>query len=208
MAGSYILQSGQAYSPVQAYLSSYTSGYNTLDNSFFGTFNSGLETARPFVSNLKAPATTVGMYAADACAIYGDAVSCGAAPTALVDYAQLNATGTTTTVVQPNQVHFITNTNEAQILAGTPYGNAGRNTLRDYQTNSANFQVAKTVNWGERARIIWHMSMVNAFNHPNYSTIDPFIEDAGLVGESTGFANPAVQNGGNRTIRFGLKVTF
>lgn len=207
LAGSYILQSGQAYTPVQAYLSSYTSPYNTLDNSFFGSFNSGLETARPFVSSLSAPATTVGMYAADACAIYGDTVSCGAAPNALVDYAQLNSTGATT-VVQPNQVHFIANTNEAQIINGTPYGNAGRNSLRDYQTNSANFQVAKTVNWGERARIIWHMSMVNAFNHPNYSTIDPFIEDAGLVGESTGFANPTVQNGGNRTIRFGIKVTF
>ena len=85
-----------------------------------------------------------------------------------------------------NQVHFIANTNEAQVLNGTPYGNAGRNVLRDYKTNSANFQVAKTVNWGERARIIWHMSMVNAFNHPNYASIDPFLEDAGLVVRTQG----------------------
>ena len=207
LAGSYILQSGQTYTPEQIFLSSGTSPYNTLDNSFNGSFNSGFETARPFIGNRSAPAAAVGIYAVDACSLFGDAVSCGASPTSLVDFTALNSTGTTT-VVQANQVHFIANTNEAQIINGTPYGNAGRNILRDYKTNSANFEVAKTVNWGERARIIWHMSMVNAFNHPNYASIDPFLEDAGLVGQATGFANPTVQNGGNRTIRFGLKVSF
>jgi len=38
------------------------------------------------------------------------------------------------------------------------------------------------------------MSMVNAFNRANYASIDPFLEDAGLVGLGTGFANPYVQN--------------
>ena len=208
LAGSYILQSGEPYTPVQAYLSSATSPYNTLDNSFDASFNTyGFETARPFVGNLSAPPTAIGIYAVDACALYGDSVSCGAPANALVDFTALNGTGSTT-VVQGNQVHFIANTNQAQIIAGTPYGNAGRNTLRDYKTNSANFQLAKTSNLGERVRVIWHMSMVNAFNHPNYSSIDPFLEDAGYVGAYTGFANPTVQNGGNRTIRFGLKVTF
>jgi len=207
LAGSYILQSGQTYTPAQVYLSSATSGYNTLDNSFNASFNSGFETARPFLGNLSAPATAIGIYAGDACSLYGDAVSCGAAPTALVDFGQLNGTGTTT-VVQANQVHFIANTAQAQAVAGTPYGNAGRNSLRDYRTNTANFQVAKTSNWGERVRLIWHMSMVNAFNHPNYASIDPFLEDAGLVGAYTGFANPKVQDGGYRNIRFGMKVTF
>ena len=219
MAGSYILQSGEPYTPVQAYLSSSSNPhfwpdgtenplYNTLDNSFNASFNTyGFETARPFVGNLLAPPTAIGIYAVDACALYGDSVSCGAPANALVDFTALNGTGSTT-VVQGNQVHFIANTNQAQIIAGTPYGNAGRNTLRDYKTNSANFQLAKTSNLGERVRVIWHMSMVNAFNHPNYSSIDPFLEDAGYVGAYTGFANPTVQNGGNRTIRFGLKVTF
>jgi hypothetical protein len=207
VAGTYILQSGQTYTPEQIFLSSATSPYNTLDNSFNGSFNSGFETARPFMGNPAAPATAIGIYAGDACNLFGDAVSCGAPPTALVDFTALNSTGSTT-VVQANQVHFIANTYQAQVANGTPYGNVGRNVLRDYKTNSANFQLAKTVNWGERARIIWHMSMVNAFNHPNYGSIDPFLEDAGLVGAFTGFANPSVQNGGNRVIRFGLKVTF
>jgi hypothetical protein len=207
LAGSYILQSGQTYTPAQVFLSSATSAYNTLDNSFNASFNSGYETARPFLANPSAPATAIAIYAVDACALYGDAVSCGAAPTALVDFGQLNGTGATS-VVQANQVHFIANTSQAQVVAGTPYGNAGRNSLRDYRTNTANFQIAKTSNWGERVRLIWHMSMVNAFNHPNYASIDPFLEDAGLVGAYTGFANPKVQDGGNRTIRFGMKVTF
>ena len=207
LAGSYILQSGQSYTPAQAYASSSTS-YNTLDNSFNSSFNGGYETARPFVSNLSAPATVVGLYAGDACALSTPTdPSCGIDPNALIDFGQWNATGAAT-VVQANQMHFIANTYESQVANGTPYGNAGRNTLRDARTNSANFQVAKTVNWGERARIIWHMSMVNAFNHPNYASIDPFLEDVGYVGAYTGFANPTVQNGSNRTIRFGLKVTF
>jgi hypothetical protein len=91
---------------------------------------------------------------------------------------------------------------------GTPFGNAPRNSLRDYKSNIGNFQVAKTSNWGERVRLVWHMSMVNVFNHPNYASIDPFLEDAGIVSLGTGFANPIVQNGGNRVIRFGMRVTF
>ena len=209
VAATYILQSGQTFTPEQIFLSSSTSAYNTLDNSFNAAFNSGFETARPFVGNSSAPATAIGIYAVDACNTYGNALSCAAAPNSLVDFTQLNASnGATTAAVQANQVRLIANTNEAQILNGTPYGNAARNILRDYKTNLASFEVAKTVDWGERARIIWHMSMVNALNHPNYASIDPFLEDAGLVQQGTGFDNPIVQNGGNRVIRFGLKVTF
>src|ERR1700722_12521250 len=209
VAATYILQSGQTVTPEQIFLSSGTSPYNTLDNSFNAAFNSGFETARPFVSNPSAPATAIGIYAVDACNVYGNALSCAAAPNSLVDFTQLNASnGATTAAVQANQVRFITNTNEAQILNGTPYGNAASNILRDAKRNLVNFEVARTVDWGERARIVWHMSMVNALNHPNFNTTDPFLEDAGLVQQGTGFDNPTVQNGGNRVIRFGLKVAF
>ena len=53
-----------------------------------------------------------------------------------------------------------------------------------------------------------HVDFLNAFNHPNYATIDPFLDDAGLVGEGTGFANPYTQASGDRTILFGLKILF
>jgi hypothetical protein len=56
--------------------------------------------------------------------------------------------------------------------------------------------------------VAWHMSMVNALNHRNAGSIDPFIEDAGAYSEGTGYAIPAVQDMGHRTIRFGLKIAF
>jgi hypothetical protein len=58
--------------------------------------------------------------------------------------------------------------------------------------------------------------MLNAFNHPNFSSVDPFIDDAGLAQEGTGFANPSLTSGGiqtatgtpGRSIRFGLRIAF
>src|SRR6202044_3782777 len=129
---------------------------------------------------------------ADVCDLGGGLNSsgqCTLTANALYDYTAFNSTGAinpTTT----KQEHFIVNSSESQIINGTPYGNAGRNSLRDYWTNVANFQITKTSNWGERVRLVWHMSAVNVFNHANYASIDPFLEDAGLVGLGTGFANP------------------
>jgi hypothetical protein len=209
VAGTYILQSGQAYTPLEFFSAYALSPYDISDQGFQGAFNSGSDTARPFLSNPHAPANAIGVYAADACGFFGNPTVCSAAPNALYDYTALNTSGgATANTVTPNQEHYILNAYEAQTTTGTPFGNAPRNSLRDYKSNVANFSVAKTSNWGERVRLIWHMSMVNAFNHPNYASIDPFVEDAGLVSLGTGFANPVVQNGGNRAIRFGLRVTF
>src|SRR5260370_10211659 len=74
---------------------------------------------------------------------------------------------------------------------GSPLGNICRNQVTDAITNTTNLEVSKNIKWGERVNITWHMSMVNAFNHPNYgynlggadasSTfggIDPFVDDA------------------------------
>ncbi len=210
VAGSYILQSGQNYTPLEFYSNFYLYGYNYLDPSdyrFLSGFNSSVDTTRPFAGNKSAPPTSVGIMAGDACFEFGAA--CAANPTDMYDYAAMNASGgAVANPIDPNTVRFIINGVQSQETFGTPYGNVGRNTLRDYKTNTANFQLAKTSKWGERVRLDWHMSLVNAFNHPNYSSIDPFIEDAGFIGFGTGFAVPNVQNGGNRAIRFGLKVSF
>jgi hypothetical protein len=57
--------------------------------------------------------------------------------------------------------------------------------------------------------------MLNAFNHSNYSSVDPFLDDAGLSSFETGFGTPSVfpSNGtgssvGKRQILFGAKVNF
>jgi len=211
IGGTYLLQSGQPYNPTEfdsAFSLYGLNPYNVSDQSFLGAFNSGSDTTRPFLSNRSAPPTAVGIYAADACDLFG--VLCtGVSPSALYDFTAMNASeGAATNTVSASQERFILNGYEAEIVNGTPFGNVARNSLRDYWTNTANFQISKTSNWGDRVRLVWHMSMVNAFNHPNYGSIDPFLEDAGLVGLGTGFANPLVQNGGNRTIRFGMRVTF
>jgi hypothetical protein len=60
------------------------------------------------------------------------------------------------------------------------------------------------------------MSMLNVFNHPNFNTVDPFIDDAGLADEDFGFANPSLTNGGiinavgtpGRSIRFGITLRW
>jgi hypothetical protein len=223
LSGSYLLQSGQTYTPQEFEFAYLLSPYDVSDiqsaptsGSFLGAFNSGSDTARPFVSNKSASPVAIGIYAGDACSLYGNSLACSSPASTLVDFTALNASGgATTSVVTASQERFILNTYEAQVANGTPFGNAGRNSLRDYHSNIANFQISKTSNIGERVRLFWHMSMANAFNHANYASIDPFMEDAGLFGFDTGFANPYVQNsaGGvnvsaNRIIKFGLRITF
>lgn len=110
--------------------------------------------------------------------------------------------------VSRGQVHFVANGGEADAVFGTPFGDATRNSLREYWTNTGNFSVFKNVNITERWKVQWHMTMTNLFNHPNYTGISPFIENAGSTLFYTGFANPYLQNGGNRTIYFGLKIKF
>jgi hypothetical protein len=216
ISGSYLLQSGQTFSPTELIYDFSAFGlnqYNVSDQALLGGFNSGYDTTRPFVSNVHAPATAIGIYAADACNIFGAA--CSAAPTALYDFTAMNGSnGATVNPVTASQERFILNGIEAQIVNQTPYGNAARNSLRDYHTNVANFQLSKSSNIGERVRVIWDMSMANVFNHANYSSIDPFLEDAGDVGFGTGFANPYVQNSSpqagtsNRLIKFKVRITF
>jgi hypothetical protein len=111
-------------------------------------------------------------------------------------------------VVLQNQVHFIANTATAAAVFGTPFGNVGRNTLRDYHTNLLNLSLFKITNISEKLKVQFHADFLNALNHPNYASIDPFIDDAGLVSEGSGFANPYVQASGSRTIWFGLKILF
>jgi Carboxypeptidase regulatory-like domain len=217
VAGSYIVQSGQNFTPAQLVISQFTSPFNSVDFSFLGSFNSGVETARPFLSNPSAPVNAIGMFAADACNFFGACTTAETSPDTLLSFNALNTTGDETTV-DSNAVHFIANGGEANAIFGTPFGNAGRNTLRSAKVNTGNFQLSKVTRLGERTSVTVHMSMVNVFNHPNFGytgpgcitcvTTDPFIEDAGGTTQNTGFADPTVLDGGHRSIRFGIKVKF
>jgi hypothetical protein len=243
VSGVYTLSSGQPYTPSQSSLNCNSGGGacggispNPYDSAFNLAFVGADGALRPYYGSPNAPAQQVGSFAGDICsATTVGGYLCGNpafTPTTLVSLNTFNngATGTTTdsmgniiadpthpaTVVTKGQVRFIANGATSNAVFGTPFGNVGRNVLSDFHTNIANITIFKTTNITEKVKFQFHADFINVFNHPNYASIDPFIDDAGLVSEFTGFANPYVQNGGNtinpsagnRSIRFGVKLFF
>lgn len=213
ISGTYFITSGQPYTPVQFALNAGVAGQqpyydNGMVNAFYSTVDQAL---RPYLGNPSAPITQVGIYAADACAEFG--VGCTQTATTLLSLNAINATGAAT-VETSKDVRFIANTPTANTVFNTPFGNVARNYVRDAWTNIANLQFFKTINVRENFKVQWHVSMINAFNHPNFSSVDPFLDDAGLSNEGTGFGNPALTSGGlttqvgspGRIIRFGIKL--
>jgi Carboxypeptidase regulatory-like domain len=223
----YTLSSGQPFTPSQSQLNCVSGGGacstpNSPTDPYDANFNAAFllpdGALRPFLGNPGAPVQTVGIFAGDACNVSSAfAAACALAPKQLVSLNALNQTGTATPVTAAD-VRFIANTALADQVYGTPFGNAGRNILRDFHTNVLNLAIFKTVNLSERYRMQFHADFTNAFNHPNFGSvagqgIDPFIDDAGLASEGIGFANPLVQNGGTlnngtRSIRLGAKFFF
>jgi hypothetical protein len=236
LSGTYILQSGQGYTPIQEYtnFASYAgAGSNGIEDvDFNSAFNNTVpDVVRPFIGSLSAPASQVGIYAGDACNAgnvvpngWNSAAVCGAAANQLISLNQINsAVGAGTSApaapVTNSQVRLIANGAVADSIFGTPFGTAGRNILRDYHTNIGNFAVYKNFRFSERATLQWHMTMNNVFNHPNYGAtipgINPFIENAGAPGYQVTFADPQVEStagtncpAGVRCIFFGVKVIY
>jgi hypothetical protein len=200
VSGNYVLASGQRYTPSQAVFSQLTANGNYQDNTFNNAFI-GADTARPFLGSNSAPINTVGIFAGDGCALFGSAATdavCTLAPTALVSLNALNqgagVGGQDIATITNNQVRFIANTGVAQTVFGTPFGNTPRNIATDAITNTANASIFKRFKFNERASFEFHATALNVFNHMNFQSIDPFIEDAGLVQPGTGFAVPSVTN--------------
>jgi len=206
VSAAYILSSGQPYT-AQQFALGISTGSPYQDYTFNTAFAGVYDTVRPFLGSTSAPASQVGMYAGDACSYFG--AGCGMDPTTLLSFNQLNVSnGTTVTTVTKNDVRFIVNGYEADQINGTPFGNVARNTLRDAKTNNVNLGIYKTVKFWERASVEWHISLLNAFNHPQYSSVDAFVDDAGFQGEGNGFADPSLTSGGIRSIKFGLRILF
>jgi hypothetical protein len=214
LSGTYILQSGQNYSPQQAVINAFTSPIE--DVAFNKAFNNTVpDVVRPFLGSPSAPATQVGIFAGDACGVFG--AGCSLSANTLISLNGIN-NGAVTPVTN-SQVHFIANGGEAESVFGVPFGNVRRNSVRDYHTNLANFTLFKNIKFWERATLQWHMTMNNAFNHPNYGNTIPgistFIENAGAAGAGAAFADPTVQSdanlscpAGTRCAYFGLKVIY
>ena len=210
ISGNYIWASGERWTPSQLFMAEFTAP-DFYDAAFYNAFF-GLEPARPFSGNPNAPVGAVGIYAGDACtsfANFGTEWYCGVAPTTLVSLNAVNSApfGPVVTVT-PNDVRYIANTGLAQTVFGTPFGNVGRNVEQDAPQNIANISVTKRIKITERTAFEFHTSFFNAFNHFNFSSVDPFLEDAGLTASFTGFGDPSTTNANGRQITFGGKFTF
>ncbi len=206
ISGTYDLASGQPFTPVQEDLNTVTGG-TAFDTPFDLAFIGTDETARPFAINSAAPQNSVGIFAEDACAYFGS--GCGLASNTLLNFNALNASsGATVQTISESDVRYIANGAEADSIFKTPFGTAGRNIGRDWWTNTGSFAIYKDFKITERASIRFWTTAIDVFNVPNFASVDPFIEDAGLALEGTGFANPQLTSGGNRLVKFGLKLSF
>jgi hypothetical protein len=117
--------------------------------------------------------------------------------------------------VTNSQVRFIMNAATAQSVFGTPFGNTPRNVVQDAISNVANASVLKRFRLSEHNSFEFRADFQNVFNHPNFSSVDPFLDDAGQFGSFTGFGDPKTTgtaypgfNGGTRRINFGLTYRF
>ncbi|HEY6306119.1 MAG TPA: carboxypeptidase regulatory-like domain-containing protein [Candidatus Angelobacter sp.] len=193
ISANYLFQTGQRYTPVQASgLATLTAAGNFYDSAFLAAFNFGFDSARPFVGNLNAPETAVGIFAGDACSLFS--VGCSLAPGQLISVNAINTQHGAAVAVTSNQVRFIMNGGTAQSIFGTPFGNAARNVVQDARTNIGNLAVSKSFNIKERASFEFRATCVNVLNHPNFQSVDPFLEDAGNFGAFNGFGNPHVSD--------------
>jgi hypothetical protein len=222
ISADYILASGQPYTPLQGRREALNSPFgNVYDSAFVNAFV-GADVAHPFYGNINAPANAVGAFAHEACAsnAFGCTTSIATALAALpanqlVSINALNATDPVTGAlaqtivpVTSNDVHFIVNTRTAQTIFGTPFGNVPRNPLQDAKSNLANASIYKNFKLGEHANFEMHLTMNNAFNHFNFTSVVPNIEFAGVGQFGADFANPSVTSASGRTVWIGGKVSF
>jgi hypothetical protein len=92
--------------------------------------------------------------------------------------------------VTNSQVRYIANTGIAESVFGTPFGNVPRNYGTDAPLNYLNFSTTKLVKFNERASFEFRFTALNAFNHANFSTVVPNIEQAGNPNFGAGFGTP------------------
>jgi hypothetical protein len=199
ISANYLLQSGQRYTPAQSTgIAANTATGNFFDVAFLGAFNAGFDSARPFLGSASAPITNVGIFLGDACNPSGPQLLSGAVcssmpATQLISMNAINTNGIALPISK-SQVRYIINGGVAETAFGTPFGNSPRNIPQDDMTNVANLSVAKMIKLGERSSFEFRASALNVLNHPNFQSIDPFLEDAGNFASLNGFGNPKVSD--------------
>lgn len=225
VSGIISMGSGRPYTPTN-FLATYDPGF---ENTFVGA-----GALRPFNGNPTAPVGTIAIGVTTACAILFFDPACNNAnafPGNFIIY-NTNNRGSIGQVVTPaqalQQARLIYNDfgsfsqfgvpllddgsgdlfTEAFNMFRTPYGNVGRNTFFGTANYNTSLALSKTTNFTERTKLEFRVEASNVFNHRNFGVPDPFTEDAFGVASVATFQNPGSNNGGSRTMRFGLKVIF
>ncbi len=124
----------------------------------------GVDTTRPILNSASAPITSVG--------ILDDGSVCGNGP-GYMNWATCNPGSKTS-------FHWLRNTQyTSAALTGTPYGGAGRNTLRGYSWNNYDAALQKVTKLTERVTMTLSLIDYNALNRQYLGTPDSFINDVG-----------------------------
>ena len=206
ISADYVLASGQPYTPIQVFeAGAFTNFNNPYDQAFVNAFGGGVEFARPFLGTLSAPANQVGIFAGDACNIFG--LGCALLPTTLLSENAAEGQGTVVTVSK-SQVRYITNSATAQTVFGTPFGNAARNLSRDARSNLLNATIYKNIRLGEKANLVLNLTANNALNHFNFNSVDPFLLDVGDNRFGDDFGVPSHSDAAGRRVWVGAKISF
>jgi len=223
-SASYILESGQPFTPIQGNIFGRLSGAgvpaNYFDTNYVGTFVG--DSARAFIGSASAPKDQVGIFCDDARRIgLVSNASCIAAggPNTLISFNAFNAPQSTdargcifgapacpVVPVTNSQVRYIINMVTAQHVFGTPFGNSPRNSGVDARTNRLDLTLRKNWKIGERYNFETRMTAVNALNHFNFGSVDPNMETAGLGNDiatfGLGFANPPLNSSAGNNGQF------
>ena len=205
--GIYFLANGRRFTPSQFCNFACLGTTSYFDTTWDGGFL-GLDTARPFVGNARAPRTAVGISEIDAALIFGVPAT---SATGFLSLTELNKGNVVS--VRKEDVRYIFNGPGAARIFGTPYGNAARGSEVGPRLNNFNLSFFKNTKIMEKYTIRFSFDMFNALNHknPGYgfngggSVPDFFIEDAGL---DDGFNDFGGIEGARRVLQFGLKFIF
>ncbi len=210
--GTYNLATGRPYTPEQfsnGQVAAFGGGY--IDGGFANTFI-GLDNLRPFNGNVNADPRRVGITNIDARLL--GLISATAALSNTGFYLLNDLNRGILTPVTPGDVRFIFNGPGAALAFGTPFGTAGRNSVRGKVLNQMNMGVFKTTNITETVKIQFRAEAYNVFNTPNSgfgvaagaSLPGLLLENAGVVGASFGNNEDVALS--SRRVQFGLRIIF
>jgi outer membrane receptor protein involved in Fe transport len=210
--GTYNLASGRPYTPEQ-FRNSQVFANSYIDAAFANTFI-GLDNLRPFVGNSSVNPQLVGITNLDArlMGLLGPTTAVSSTGFYLLnDLNRIVGGSRVLTPVTPNDVRFIYNGPGAARHFNTPFGTAGRNSVRGIRLNQMNMGLFKTTSVTEKVKIQFRAEAFNVLNKPNSgfgvaagaSLPDLITENAGVT-----YGNPAETALSSRRVQFGLRFLF